>query len=629
MIEQAFRAVKTGGIDLGQQAAYVGGMYFRTFPALGFLPALLFLACARTQPGVPWVASVDIRGNTEVRSALVKSAMVTRASSGWPWGRKHPFDPTVFRADQVRVVELYRLMGYRQAEVVASSVEDLGTGKGLRVTLTLNEGPRARIDETYWEGLPPLSASARHKLLEQRRLREEEPYLAGLVLQQQRKALDILAEEGYPLAKVVTAEEWSQDSLRVSLGFTVQPGPLCRFGATSFEGVQRLKEQDLRRSLTYGQGDLFRRSKLRDTRQQLYSQGLVKYVAVSLGSAADSLGLLPITYRVREAPQRYLKAASGFGSQDRLRGGLTVGHRNFLGRARNLELALRASWWRQEAVLRLRQPQWPWPRHALTAGGYLRWEQEESYDVRVRGGSVDLARSSGRYTRASLSYGIEWITFYGDTREVKEEMGEAYRNPSILATIQAGIARDSRAEPFWPGAGSASRLTVEAPGLFWRSDYRYVKVWLEWSRFNQVWRETVLAGRLGMGTIKPLEAGQVAPVHRRFYCGGTHSVRGFGRRSIGPKDAAGAPVGGHTLTEGSLEIRFPIRPSVGGVVFGDVGGVWRDYLEVRRSGLEGSCGLGVRISSPVGPLSADVAWNVSRPLGRHALRVHVMVGQAF
>jgi outer membrane protein assembly complex protein YaeT len=629
MIERAFRPVKDGPVDLGQRAGYLGSMSFRMSLSVRLFPAFLLVSCARIQPGVPWVARVDIQGNEEVRASLVKNAMATRASSRWPWGRKYAFEPAVFRADQVRVVELYRLMGYRKAEVVASSLEDLGPGEGLRVTLTLHEGPRTTVDETYWQGLPPLSVSARHTLLEQSRLREGEPHIAGLVLQEQRKALDILAEEGYPLAKVATAEEWSQDSLRVSVGFTVQPGPLCRFGPTSFDGVQRLRVRDLQRNQTYREGALFRRSKLRDTRQQLYSQGLVKYVAVSLADAPDSLGSLPVTFRIREASQRYLKAAVGFGSQDRVRGALTLGHRNLLGGARNLELALRASWWRQEAAVRLRQPQWPWPRHTLGAAAYLRWEQEKSYEVRVQGSGVDLARSSGRYTRASVSYSIERITFYGDTEEVKEEMGDAYRNPSVLATIQTAISRDSRAEPFWPGSGSASRLTVEAPGLFWKSDYRYIKVWLEWSRFRRVWREAVLAGRIGVGTIKTQKSGHVVPVQRRFYCGGTHSVRGFGRRSIGPKDAEGSPVGGQTLGEGSLEIRFPVHPSVGGVVFGDVGGVWKDYLEARRAGMEWSCGVGVRVSSPVGPLSADLAWDVSRPLSRHAVRLHVMVGQAF
>jgi outer membrane protein assembly complex protein YaeT len=607
-------------------------MSFRMHSPPALLLLLLFqlsVACARTQPGVPWVADVEIRGNEEVRSSVIKSAMVTRTSSPWPWAARHPFDPAVFRADQVRVVELYRLMGYRQAGVIGSSVEDLGPGKGLRVSLRLAEGPRTAIEGTHWEGLPQISVSARDKLLEQSRLREEAPYRAGLVTQEQRRALDILAEEGYPLAKVATAEEWSQDSLRVSVGFAVLSGPLCRFGPTSFEGLRQLSEEDLRRSLTYRKGALFRRSKLRDTRQQLYSQGLVKYVSVSLGDGPDSLGMLPITFRVREAPQRYLKAAAGFSSEDRLRGALTAGHRNVLGRARNLELSLRAAWWRQQASVRLRQPQWPWPRHTVSAGAYVKWEQEKSYEAQVRGGTVDLERSSGRYTRVSISYGIERTVFYGNTEDVKEQMGDAYRNPSTLATLQATIARDSRGEPFWPASGSASRLTIEAPGLLWRSDYRYAKAWVESSRFKRVWGEMVLAGRLGFGTIKTLEAGQVVPVHRRFYSGGTHSVRGFGRRSIGPKDAEGDPVGGQTLAEASLEIRFPIRPSVGGVAFADMGGLWKDYLEVRHQGLERSCGFGVRVSSPVGPLGADLAWDLSRPLGRHALRLHVLIGQAF
>ncbi len=593
------------------------------------VPFVAIVACARTQAGVPWVSTVVVEGNEQVSTGLIKGAMVTRASSAWPWAKRRPFDPAVFRADRARVLALYRIMGHRKAEVVSSGAEDLGKEKGLRVVLVVDEGPRTLVGGVSWKGLPPMRASQYHQLVDKTRLGEGEAYLEGVLVQEQRRVAGLLAEYGYPLAKVAARSDWSHDSLRVDVAFSVQPGPPCRFGPTTFEGLERLKEDDLRKGLLYQEGKPFRRSKLQDTRRQLYSQGLVKYVAITVADTATVDGILPIRIRIREAPQRYVKASAGFGSQDRLRGSLTLGHRNFLGGARNVETSLRASWWRQEANLRLKQPQWPWPRHVFSAGAYVRWEWEESYTARVQGGLVDLSRGSGRYTRVAVSYGVERVTFVGDTEKVKAEMGDAYRNPSVLAALNMGIARDSRADPFWPSAGSASRLTVEAAGLPLRADYRYLKVWLEWSRFARLWRTWVLAGRAGFGSINPLGEHTEVPVHRRFYCGGTHSVRGFSRRGIGPKDADGNPVGGKTLLEGSFEVRFPLRPSVSGVVFTDTGGLWPDYLQVLRTSLEASCGFGVRISSPVGPLSADLAWDLSRRLSRRSVRLHAMVGQAF
>jgi outer membrane protein assembly complex protein YaeT len=543
--------------------------------------------------------------------------------------KKRSFDPAVFRADQARIVELYRLAGYRSAAVVSSRVESRGEGEGLNVLLVVDEGPVTTVEQLTWAGLDTLVGSHVKKVPGAAKLKEGSQFLPGAVPAEQRRALGLLGEDGYPLARVTAETDWSGDSTSVKLTFAVNAGPRCWFGPTTFAGLQNLRQGDLARSLSYKEGKLFRRSRLQETRQQLYSHGLVKYAAVSLADTVDSGGRLPITFRVRESPLRYIKTSVGFGSQDRLRGRVTLGHRNLLGGARNLEGTVRASWWYQEAAVRLRQPQWPWPRHTFGSGAYLRWEREESYRARVLGSSIDLSRRSGRHTRASLSYGIERITFFGDTEEVEQEMGDAYRNPSLLATLQATVARDSRPEPFWPTSGSASRLTIEAPGLLLRTDYRYVKAWVEWSHFRQVWRGTVLAARLGAGTIKPLESGEVVPVPRRFYCGGTHSVRGFSRRAIGPKDAEGNPIGGQTLLEGSLEVRFPIVASVGGVAFADRGGLWPGYLEVRRKDLEWSAGLGVRVSTPVGPLSADLAWDVSRPLNRRSLRLHLMVGQAF
>ncbi len=628
MIDRAGKAVNLP-IDLGLRARYLCYMRWKV-PVLPPAAVLaLVLACARTQAGVPWVASVSVEGNEHLSATLIRNAMVTRTSSRWPWVEKRAFDPAVFRADRARIIELYRLAGYRSARVVSSHVESRGEGNGLTVVVVLEEGPVTTVEQLTWTGLDTLAGSHVQKVREEARLRVGTPFLPGAVPAEQRRALGLLGEDGYPLAKVTAATEWSIDSTGVNLVFAVKAGPRCWFGPTSFSGLRSLSENDLARSLSYREGKLFRRSRLQETRQQLYSQGLVKYVAISLADSVNARGRLPIMFRVRESPLRYVKTSVGFGSQDRLRGRVTLGHRNFLGGARNLEGTARASWWYQEAAVSLRQPQWPWPRHTFGSGAYLRWEREESYRARVLGSSVELSRRSGRHTRASLSYGIERITFYGDTEEVEEEMGDAYRNPSLLATLQATVARDSRPDPFWPTSGSASRLTIEAPGLLLRTDYRYVKGWVEWSRFRQVWHGAVLAVRLGAGTIKLLESGEVVPLPRRFYCGGTHSVRGFSRRAIGPKDAEGSPIGGQTLLEGSFEVRFPVVASVGGVAFADRGGLWPGYLEVRRDGFEWSTGVGVRVATPVGPLSADLAWDVSRALSMRSLRLHLMVGQAF
>jgi translocation and assembly module TamA len=74
------------------------------------------------------------------------------------------------------------------------------------------------------------------------------------------------------------------------------------------------------------------------------------------------------------------------------------------------------------------------------------------------------------------------------------------------------------------------------------------------------------------------------------------------------------PVGGNGLADGSLELRFGISSSVGGVVFLDAGAVsdaksdpteYQTALDPTR--LQYAAGLGLRYHTPFGPLRLDVA----------------------
>ena len=175
---------------------------------------------------------------------------------------------------------------------------------------------------------------------------------------------------------------------------------------------------------------------------------------------------------------------------------------------------------------------------------------------------------------------------------------------------------------------------------------------------------------MGRGRFAEIQDGLLRVVHpqKRFYAGGSSSVRGFAENRLGPRvlttapsallgyptpDASGPvctpesvvtrtcdpeplgdsdffsqPVGGTVLAEASLELRFPLLvSSLQGVGFVDVGQVWADRSEVRLDGLEISPGVGIRYLSPIGPIRVDVGYR-SRgaellPVATQGLRPYV------
>ena len=126
---------------------------------------------------------------------------------------------------------------------------------------------------------------------------------------------------------------------------------------------------------------------------------------------------------------------------------------------------------------------------------------------------------------------------------------------------------------------------------------------------------------------------------RGFFSGGPGSNRGYAPREIGPHGtvpfynhgqtttnvagvdcAAGSetydpavcdlPLGGFTLWEASLELRFPLAGALAGAVFGDASDVSARRLSFRLNRPHLSVGFGLRYDTPVGPVRLDLGFRV-------------------
>ncbi len=143
----------------------------------------------------------------------------------------------------------------------------------------------------------------------------------------------------------------------------------------------------------------------------------------------------------------------------------------------------------------------------------------------------------------------------------------------------------------------------------------------------------VIAGHLRLGIILAPkidvglgETGNFVPPDQRFYVGGANDVRGYAQNELGPlvyvvptDSVQGgaipqsavhvAPTGGTRVTVGNIEVRLPTPVFAGRLrvaVFGDAGALWNAG---GASPLRVTPGIGIRYSSPIGPIRLDVAYN--------------------
>jgi outer membrane protein assembly factor BamA len=167
----------------------------------------------------------------------------------------------------------------------------------------------------------------------------------------------------------------------------------------------------------------------------------------------------------------------------------------------------------------------------------------------------------------------------------------------------------------------------------------------------------VLAGRIRAGFVAPLAGTAVAVgldeewdemLHprKRFFAGGSRSVRGFRENQLGPRvltidptvlmeeaDCTAAevhagtcvpagvpstefvprPTGGRSVIEASIELRFPLTRTLQGSVFVDGGRVGESLGGIAAAPAAAiTPGIGVRYDSPVGPVRIDLGMRPGR-----------------
>jgi outer membrane protein insertion porin family/translocation and assembly module TamA len=218
--------------------------------------------------------------------------------------------------------------------------------------------------------------------------------------------------------------------------------------------------------------------------------------------------------------------------------------------------------------------------------------------------------------------------------------------PALVTTL------DVRDDPVQTHKGLYLTNTLQVADRAFGGSVSDVKIQPELRGYFPITKKSVtLATRLTMGFLIPRDYGntlktgtpdpedpavisdQQKLLLRAFYSGGPNSNRGYPLRGVGPHGPVGflvptgvdcstehnpeklpttcnRPLGGFTLWEASLELRFPLSGALGAVIFGDASDVSRDVGHIRFSVPHVTLGPGIRYLTPVGPLRLDIGYRV-------------------
>lgn len=443
-----------------------------------------------------------------------------------------------------------------------------------------------------------------------------QPALAENLIKAESDILASLAEQGYAQAVFSTREYIvNHDKRTLSAKLVVEAGPQYHLSAVSVAGLDRTHEKYVRKLIPWPDQAIYAPSSLQAYRQILLDTELFSSVRVEPQMAqADGEGL-PLHVEVVERKPRTIGGSLGYDSD---RGaGLEAfwQHRNYWGAAERVDLTAKLYQDQQLARAGLRVPHWPDLKTTIFALTELTNEQSDAYNQTGIISELGAERTLTGIWSASLAGRLR-------ISNVNSELVSHVAMPLKLM----GDASNSKLDPTTGWKSESSFTPVIAIS---GEEFAYATWSQRVSGYQPLNKDksVVLAGWAHIGGTLAADAQDLAPTSR-FYAGGGGSVRGYEFRSIGDRDSSGDPLGGASVAEAGVELRFPIRDDVRGVVFTEVGSISNSIVPDLSRPLF-AAGVGVRYMTSIAPLRFDIAVPINGRDSDSAFQVYFSIGQAF
>ncbi|HEY7435850.1 MAG TPA: outer membrane protein assembly factor BamA [Methylomirabilota bacterium] len=223
------------------------------------------------------------------------------------------YNPVEVNRAADKLKEFYETEGYFEVGI-APEVEKLADGD-VTVTFKIAEGRRITIEQIVIEGTQGLTPKQVRAAMD---TQEREFYILRGTVQRQRldddvdRIIQLYNDHGYVQARVEKSEiEVDRENARATIRVVVVEGPQFRVGGVDITGHSLLPPEEIRKRIQLKSGDVFSRSKLRDS-----VTGVVDlYSAIGRASADVSPNtmqdipnrLVNVVFEIVEGPETYVE----------------------------------------------------------------------------------------------------------------------------------------------------------------------------------------------------------------------------------------------------------------------------------------------------------------------------------
>jgi len=619
------------------------------------------------------VDRILFHGNYAMSAKDLMGQVTVKRSHIWTHGR---ISQKLLKQSSENIEALYRDRGYEDVKVTPRTVD---REPKIDIAFDIVEGAQTLVENVEVTGNQSV-ALAQLTVPKGFQLRVGQPYSPRKLAEDRNRISATYLNRGFLNVEVKTSvKPVTSDAHRLNVAYTITEHLLVRIDEVVYLGRKQTRVPLIARAAQLPPETPMRREHLLEAESRLFDLGIFDWSSVGprrpITDQTDEMALV----KVHEAKRNEL--TYGFGFEVSHRGGNVPGgtvaipggggsiglggnqiapsqstfasprglvefsRRNMRGLAETASASILLSRLDQRVLTTYTQPhfigsQW----QSLASFSIERNSENPLFTAGLGDLSFQLERLISRKSNTRLQIRYEYNKTILSNLLVPDLVLERDRHVR-LSTFSGTLIHDTRDKPLDAHRGVYSTIDFGITPTALGSSANFTKFFAQYAYYKPV-RSVVFANSVRIGLAAPF-SGSFVPTSALFFSGGGTSLRGFPIDQAGPQrlvpfcnvlqNETGCvnvtvPVGGRQLFILNSEARFPlgIMKSLGGVIFYDGGNVYSAInFNNFINNYSNTIGVGLRYSTPIGPVRIDFGRNLNPVLGISANQYFITVGQAF
>ena len=548
---------------------------------------------------------------------------------------KDEFNQIIFDSETEKLKTKYFDEGFLDFEILSSKVDIDEKQSLINVSLDLFEGKRYLLGEIDFSSNNEFSEKFLRSKIS---LENNNPFQRDKLISGLKKIQSLYHNKGYAYADVNSDIKLDKDKGIVNVNVDISKNEKVYVGRINISGNTRTQDDVIRREFNILEGQIYSREDLDNSLSNVKKLGYFRNASMEFVASKNNKDIMDIYLSVEETKTGEMSFGLSQSNSTGTSVNAGIKQNNILGTGNIFNGSFSNSSAVKDIRFFFKDPYFNDLGHSISYGLFNKKIDGSSLDVSSykideTGGSfgygIPLDKTSDIFANLNIS-NIDLLC--GSTLASSGyEYAQCNANKNLDITSSLEFSQNTLNDFMFPTSGLKNTLVFNSsiPG----SDFSYFQLSGNHSSFYPVSDQltlnfkTKLAFGRGIGD-------EELPFYKKYYGGGSSSVKGFDFNSLGPKYPNGLAKGGEVSYLSNISLISPVtfmedseNMRVAGFI--DVGSINENFSDFSIDEMRASTGIALTWVTPLGPLGIYYAQPILKKADDNIESLSFTLGSSF